>query len=111
MTLLSCTLVATALPPRDAFAHSEEDETGVTPGTAGNQNSVFIGCRNRAQTPVLHDRIRINDLPCTSGAFDYGSLMPDDIGRVDNLLNGQCNVITRYDCFGRKAKLGDRAKF
>ena len=70
-----------------------------TRGGLGSQSSAFIRGGNSAQTLVLIDGVRINDLTSPNGAFDFGGLMTGNIGRVE-ILRGPNSVIWGSQAIG-----------
>ena len=68
-------------------------------GGLGSQSSAFIRGGNSAQTLVLIDGVRINDLTSPNGAFDFGGLMTGNIGRVE-ILRGPNSVIWGSQAIG-----------
>ena len=70
-----------------------------TRGGLGGQSSAFIRGGSSAQTLVLIDGVRINDLTSPNGAFDFGALMTGNIGRVE-ILRGPNSVIWGSQAIG-----------
>ena len=70
-----------------------------TRGGLGGQTSAFIRGGSSAQTLVLIDGVRINDLTSPNGAFDFGALMTGNIGRVE-ILRGPNSVIWGSQAIG-----------
>ena len=70
-----------------------------TRGGLGSQSSAFIRGGSSAQTLVLIDGVRINDLSSPNGAFDFGALMTGNIGRVE-ILRGPNSVIWGSQAIG-----------
>lgn len=70
-----------------------------TRGGLGSQTSAFIRGGSSAQTLVLIDGVRINDLTSPNGAFDFGALMTGNIGRVE-ILRGPNSVIWGSQAIG-----------
>jgi vitamin B12 transporter len=70
-----------------------------TRGGLGGQSSAFIRGGSSAQTLVLIDGVRINDLTSPNGAFDFGALMAGNIGRVE-ILRGPNSVIWGSQAIG-----------
>lgn len=70
-----------------------------TRGGLGSQSSAFIRGGSSAQTLVLIDGVRINDLTSPNGAFDFGALMTGNIGRVE-ILRGPNSVIWGSQAIG-----------
>ena len=70
-----------------------------TRGGLGGQTSAFIRGGSSAQTLVLIDGVRINDLTSPNGAFDLGALMTGNIGRVE-ILRGPNSVIWGSQAIG-----------
>ena len=70
-----------------------------TRGGLGGQSSTFIRGGSSAQTLVLIDGVRINDLTSPNGAFDFGALMTGNIGRVE-ILRGPNSVIWGSQAIG-----------
>ena len=70
-----------------------------TRGGLGGQSSAFIRGGSSAQTLVLIDGVRINDLSSPNGAFDFGALMTGNIGRVE-VLRGPNSVIWGSQAIG-----------
>ena len=68
-------------------------------GGLGGQTSAFIRGGSSAQTLVLIDGVRINDLTSPNGAFDFGALMTGNIGRVE-ILRGPNSVIWGSQAIG-----------
>jgi vitamin B12 transporter len=68
-------------------------------GGLGSQTSAFIRGGSSAQTLVLIDGVRINDLTSPNGAFDFGALMTGNIGRVE-VLRGPNSVIWGSQAIG-----------
>lgn len=70
-----------------------------TRGGLGGQSSAFIRGGSSAQTLVLIDGVRINDLTSPNGAFDFGALMTGNIGRVE-VLRGPNAIIWGSQAIG-----------
>jgi vitamin B12 transporter len=70
-----------------------------TRGGLGGQTSAFIRGGSSAQTLVLIDGVRINDLTSPNGAFDFGALMTGNVGRVE-ILRGPNSVIWGSQAIG-----------
>ncbi|MFN3619655.1 TonB-dependent receptor plug domain-containing protein [Sphingorhabdus sp.] len=70
-----------------------------TRGGLGSQTSAFIRGGSSAQTLVLIDGVRINDLTSPNGAFDFGALMTGNIGRVE-ILRGPNSIIWGNQAIG-----------
>ena len=70
-----------------------------TRGGLGSQTSAFIRGGSSAQTLVLIDGVRINDLTSPNGAFDFGALMTGNIGRVE-VLRGPNSIIWGSQAIG-----------
>lgn len=70
-----------------------------TRGGLGGQSSAFLRGGSSAQTLVLIDGVRINDLTSPNGAFDFGALMTGNIGRVE-ILRGPNAVIWGSQAIG-----------
>jgi vitamin B12 transporter len=70
-----------------------------TRGGLGGQSSAFIRGGSSAQTLVLIDGVRINDLTSPNGAFDFGALMTGNIGRVE-ILRGPNAIIWGSQAIG-----------
>ena len=70
-----------------------------TRGGLGGQSSAFMRGGSSAQTLVLIDGVRINDLTSPNGAFDFGALMTGNIGRVE-ILRGPNSVIWGSQAIG-----------
>ncbi len=70
-----------------------------TRGGLGGQTSAFIRGGSSAQTLVLIDGVRMNDLTSPNGAFDFGALMTGNIGRVE-ILRGPNSVIWGSQAIG-----------
>jgi vitamin B12 transporter len=70
-----------------------------TRGGLGSQSSAFIRGGSSAQTLVLIDGVRINDLSSPNGAFDFGALMTGNIGRVE-ILRGPNSIIWGSQAIG-----------
>ena len=70
-----------------------------TRGGLGGQSSAFIRGGSSAQTLVLIDGVRINDLTSPNGAFDFGALMTGNIGRLE-ILRGPNAVIWGSQAIG-----------
>lgn len=70
-----------------------------TRGGLGGQTSAFIRGGSSAQTLVLIDGVRLNDLTSPNGAFDFGALMTGNIGRVE-ILRGPNSVIWGSQAIG-----------
>ena len=68
-------------------------------GGLGSQTSAFIRGGSSAQTLVLIDGVRINDLTSPNGAFDFGALMTGNIDRVE-VLRGPNSVIWGSQAIG-----------
>jgi vitamin B12 transporter len=68
-------------------------------GGLGGQTSAFIRGGSSAQTLVLIDGVRINDVTSPNGAFDFGALMTGNIGRVE-ILRGPNSVIWGSQAIG-----------
>ena len=68
-------------------------------GGLGSQTSAFIRGGSSAQTLVLIDGVRINDLTSPNGAFDFGALMTGNVGRVE-VLRGPNSVIWGSQAIG-----------
>jgi vitamin B12 transporter len=68
-------------------------------GGLGGQTSAFLRGGNSSQTLVLIDGVRINDLTSPNGAFDFGSLMTDNIGQVE-VLRGPNSIIWGSQAIG-----------
>jgi vitamin B12 transporter len=70
-----------------------------TRGGLGSQTSAFIRGGSSAQTLVLVDGVRVNDLTSPNGAFDFGALMTGNIGRVE-ILRGPNSIIWGSQAIG-----------
>jgi vitamin B12 transporter len=70
-----------------------------TRGGLGSQTSAFMRGGSSAQTLVLIDGVRINDLSSPNGAFDFGALMTGNIGRVE-ILRGPNSIIWGSQAIG-----------
>lgn len=70
-----------------------------TRGGLGSQTSAFIRGGSSAQTLVLIDGVRINDLTSPNGAFDFGALMTGNVGRVE-VLRGPNSIIWGSQAIG-----------
>ena len=70
-----------------------------TRGGLGGQTSAFIRGGSSAQTLVLVDGVRINDLTSPNGAFDFGALMTGNIGQVE-ILRGPNSIIWGSQAIG-----------
>jgi vitamin B12 transporter len=68
-------------------------------GGLGGQTSAFLRGGNSSQTLVLIDGVRINDLTSPNGAFDFGSLMTDNIDQVE-VLRGPNSIIWGSQAIG-----------
>ncbi len=68
-------------------------------GGLGGQTSGFIRGGSSAQTLVLVDGVRINDLTSPNGAFDFSALMTGNIGHVE-ILRGPNSVIWGSQAIG-----------
>lgn len=68
-------------------------------GGLGGQTSAFLRGGNSSQTLVLIDGVRINDLTSPNGAFDFGSLMTDNIGQVE-VLRGPNSIVWGSQAIG-----------
>jgi vitamin B12 transporter len=68
-------------------------------GGVGGQSSAFIRGGNSSQTLVLIDGVRINDPSSPNGAFDFGSLLTGNIGRVE-VLRGPNSIIWGSQAIG-----------
>lgn len=68
-------------------------------GPVGSQTSVFIRGGNSAQTLVLIDGVRVNDVSSPNGAFDFGALPTGNFERVE-LLRGANSVIWGSQAIG-----------
>ena len=68
-------------------------------GGVGGVTSVFIRGGDSSQTLVLIDGVRINDPSSPNAAFDFGSLLTGNIGRVE-VLRGPNSVIWGSQAIG-----------
>lgn len=68
-------------------------------GGLGGQTSAFIRGGSSAQTLVLVDGVRINDLTSPNGAFDFSALMTGNIGHVE-ILRGPNSIIWGSQAIG-----------
>ncbi len=68
-------------------------------GPLGSQTSVFLRGGNSAQTLVLIDGVRVNDVSSPNGAFDFGALQSGNFERIE-LLRGANSVIWGSQAIG-----------
>jgi vitamin B12 transporter len=68
-------------------------------GPLGSQTSIFLRGGNSAQTLVLVDGVRINDVSSPNGAFDFGALQSGNFERIE-LLRGANSVIWGSQAIG-----------
>lgn len=68
-------------------------------GGAGGVTSAFVRGGESSQTLVLIDGVRINDPSSPNAAFDFGSLLTGNIGRVE-VLRGPNSVIWGSQAIG-----------
>lgn len=68
-------------------------------GGVGGVTSTFIRGGESSQTLVLIDGVRINDPSSPNAAFDFGSLLTGNIGRVE-VLRGPSSVIWGSQAIG-----------
>ena len=68
-------------------------------GGVGGVTSIFIRGGDSSQTLVLIDGVRINDPSSPNAAFDFGSLLTGNIGRVE-VLRGPNSVIWGSQAIG-----------
>ncbi len=68
-------------------------------GGIGGVTSVFIRGGDSSQTLVLIDGVRINDPSSPNAAFDFGSLLTGNIGRIE-VLRGPNSVIWGSQAIG-----------
>ncbi|MEP7349196.1 MAG: TonB-dependent receptor [Sphingorhabdus sp.] len=68
-------------------------------GPVGSQSSAFIRGGNSSQTLVLIDGVRINDPSSPNAAFDFGTLLTGNIGRVE-VLRGPNSIIWGSQAIG-----------
>jgi len=68
-------------------------------GPLGSQTSLFVRGANSEQVLVLIDGVRMADAAAPSGGFDFGTLLPAGIGKVE-LLRGSNSVVWGSDAMG-----------
>jgi vitamin B12 transporter len=68
-------------------------------GPTGSQTSVFLRGGNSAQTLVLIDGVRVNDVSSPNGAFDFGALQTGNFDRIE-VLRGANSVIWGSQAIG-----------
>lgn len=68
-------------------------------GPVGGQTSVFLRGGNSSQTLVLIDGVRINDPSSPNGAFDFGTLLTGNAGRVE-VLRGPNSIVWGSQAMG-----------
>lgn len=68
-------------------------------GPVGSQTSIFLRGGNSAQTLVLIDGVRVNDVSGPNGAFDFGALQTGNFGRIE-VLRGANSVIWGSQAIG-----------
>jgi vitamin B12 transporter len=68
-------------------------------GTVGSQTSVFLRGGNSSQTLVLIDGVRVNDPSSPNAAFDFGTLLVGNTGRIE-VLRGPNSIIWGSQAIG-----------
>lgn len=68
-------------------------------GPLGSSTSMFVRGANSEQLLVLVDGVRMADVAAPSGGFDFGTLLPGGIGRIE-LLRGSNSVVWGSDAIG-----------
>jgi vitamin B12 transporter len=68
-------------------------------GPVGGQTSVFLRGGNSSQTLVLIDGVRVNDVSSPNSAYDFGSQLAGNVGRVE-VLRGPNSIIWGSQAIG-----------
>jgi vitamin B12 transporter len=68
-------------------------------GPVGSQTSVFLRGGSSAQTLVLIDGVRVNDVSSPNGAFDFGALQTGNFEQIE-VLRGANSVIWGSQAIG-----------
>ncbi len=68
-------------------------------GPLGSQTSLFVRGANSEQLVVMIDGVRMADAAAPSGGFDFGTMLPGGIGKIE-LLRGSNSVAWGSDAIG-----------
>lgn len=68
-------------------------------GPVGSQTSLFLRGGNSSQTLVLIDGVKVNDPSSPNAAFDFGSLLSGNTGRVE-VLRGPNSIVWGSQAIG-----------
>lgn len=71
----------------------------VQSGPAGSTASVFVRGTNSKHVLALYDGIRLNDLAASNGAFNFGSDLVGDAGRIE-IVRGPLSSLYGSDAVG-----------
>ena len=68
-------------------------------GPVGSQTSLFLRGGNSSQTLVLIDGVKVNDPSSPNAAFDFGSLLSGNTGRIE-VLRGPNSIVWGSQAMG-----------